>query len=128
MAVNQGQIFHLGTVEFTAAESIAANLLVTRTTATDTVGLCGASGTPIAVNASGATIASGARGTFQLLSVGDRVLGVSSATITVADMVKCAASGQVAPEASVAVRTANSFGQADSTVSGSGNFYFWVTA
>ena len=128
MAVNQGQIFHRGTVQFTAAESIAANLLVTRTTAADTVGLCGSAGSPIAINATGSTIPSGAVGEFQLLTVGDRVLGVSNGTITVADFVKAAASGQVAPAAGVTTRHADTFGQADSTISGSGNFFFWVTA
>lgn len=122
---NQGQIFHRGTVQFTAAESIAANLLVTRTTADNTVGLCGAEGFPVAINATGSTIASGAVGEFQLLTTGDRVLAVSSGTITRADFVKAAASGQVAPEAGVTTLTANTIGQADTTVSGSGNFYFW---
>ena len=122
---NQGQIFHRGTVQFTTSEAIAANLLVTRTTGDNVVSLCGASGFPVAINATGSTIASGAVGEFQLLTTGDRVLAVSSATITRGDFVKAAAAGQVAPEAGVTTLTANTIGQADTSVTDSGNFYFW---
>ena len=124
---SQGQIFLRGTSPFLAGEAIAANLLVTFTTVANTVGLCGASGVPLGINATNATIASGAIGDVQILAMGDRVLSVSSATITKGDFVKGAAAGQVAPEASVAVRTANTIGIAETSVTGSGLF-FWRVA
>ena len=101
---------------------IATNLLVTLTSTAGTVGLCGAAGVPVGV-ADGA-VASAAYGTFRPMR--GRIQVVSTATITAGDFVKAGASGQVAPEASVAVRTANTIGQAETGVTGSGKF--WMVA
>lgn len=124
---DQGQIFLRGTRPFTASESIAVNLLVELHTTEGQVSLCPAAGCPIGVNSSGATISSGAVGDIQLLTVGDRVYGISSASINAGEYVKAAASGQVAPESSVAVKTADTLGVAETTVSGSGGFFWTVT-
>jgi hypothetical protein len=127
MAALQGETYLRGTVPLTASESIAVDLLIEDHTTVGQVSLCPAAGCPLGINKTGATIASGAVGDVQLLSVGDTFRGISSATITVGDYVKAAASGQVAPEASVAVRTANTIGVALSTTSGSAAVYVRVT-
>lgn len=126
---DQGQIFLRGTRPFTASESIAVNLLVELHTSAGQVSLCPASGCPIGVNSSGATISSAAVGDIQLLTTGDRVYGISSAAIAIGDYVKAAASGQVAPESPVTTRTADTIGVAETATSGSAEgFFFTVTA
>jgi hypothetical protein len=52
--------------------------------------------------------------------------GTASAAINVGDFIKSAASGQIAPEATVTTKTLNTIGQAFSAASGSGIRFLWT--
>jgi hypothetical protein len=119
----QGVIHNRGTVEATASEAIAVNLLVEDHTTAGQVSLCPADGCPMGV--AYLAVDSGAVGTFQLLSVGDTVLSKGSASIAVGDYLKPAASGQVAPEAGTTTKTSSTIGVALSTCSGTGVAFLW---
>lgn len=100
----------------TAAEALAANTLVTLDTAGKVVN-CGATGTAIGWVAE--DVASGALATVRPLL--GRVLLKASAAIAIGDFVKTAASGKIAPEATVTTRTVATLGQACQAASAYGD-------
>lgn len=103
----------------TAAGAIAANLLVQRTTVAGKVDVCGASGLP-----AGSVQEAFASGDTVLFyrPVG-MALVTASAAIAIGDFVKAAASGKVAPEATVTTRTAATIGIALTAASGDGSTF-----
>lgn len=114
MKINQGL-----TGSGIAAAAIGANLLVTRSTVAGKVDLCGASG--LAVGSTQEATASGDLCTYF------RPIGTAwvtcSAAIAIGDMVKPAASGKVAPEATVTTITAATIGQALTATSTDGDTF-----
>lgn len=120
---SQGVSHIRGTVNRVASENIAVNLLVEPHTTADQVSLAPASGCPIAVAYE--AVASGARGDFQLIVPGDIVKSKGSTTIAAGDYLKAAASGEIAPEASVAVRTAATIGVAEEACAGAAVAFLW---
>lgn len=119
----QGVIHARGTRNLTASEIIAANLLVELGTTAGQINLHPAGGRAWAVAYD--AIASGAVGEVQLLTPGDVVYSLASATIAVGDYLKAAASGQVAPEASPTTWTADTIGQAEEAASGAAVGFHW---
>lgn len=109
--INQGMM-----ASALAAEAIAANLLVQRSTTAGSVGLCGASGLP--AGATQEAFANAAQCTFYRPF--GSALVTASAAIAAGDFVKAAASGKVAPEATVTTRTAATIGIAITAASGDG--------
>lgn len=99
-----------------AAAELAANLLVTRNSTEGQIALCGAGGIPIGVTTE--LVASGERGEYRRPVKGAPTLVKGTTAIAVSEFVKSGANGEVAPEANVAVRTADTIGIASSACSG----------
>ena len=121
---NQGVVHIRGTQVFTASEAIAVNLLVEPHTVAGQVSLCPANGCAVAVAYE--AVASGALGDFQIITKGDLVYSLSSASIAAGDYVMPAASGQLAPETSVTTKTAFTCGVALSACTGAAAGVYWM--
>ena len=110
------QGFNQDPLTYLAGELIGDGLLATLTGTAGSVGLCGAAGVPVGICDGSA--ASGAYGTFRPMRGRVRVYG----TIAAGNFCKAGASGTVVVEASAAVRSANTIGQAE-TAASPGFFY-----
>lgn len=111
-----------GTVNRLAAEAIGQNLLVQTATVGNSMILCPAGGAPTGISYD--TTANAAFGDVSLITGGDRHLCTGSAAVAIGDMVKAAAAGKVAPEATVTTKTAFTIGVAESAASGDGILFF----
>ncbi len=121
---NQGVVHIRGTQRATASENIAVNLLVEPHTTVGQVSLCPANGCAVAVAYE--AVASGAAGDFQIITKGDVVYSLSSASIAAGDYVMPAASGQLAPESSVTTKTEFTCGVALSACTGAAAGVYWM--